>query len=238
MTERISYNTSSSVFPFEWVRAKLSSVLPLLRRFERNVQIHSGVLPKSEVKALVTFATALNLVLVWAAEREATSPQWSECDPEIFDLFHGLNELTLQIPNHYGPVSQLILLKRPCVTYSRPITYDSIITRCDSRHVRFTTHPPFGHRERGRELGMYDANAELFSSVSDPQHFLRSEFSIYEVGSNAQLYGERYSRALLSDVQMEEFEMNCRIKVDRWNWVMERLRLSYRFKDKWDQFST
>ena len=239
MTEGISHNhVSSSEFPFDFARPKLSSVSILLRNFYRKVEVQSKDNPNSEteLEAHVNFATALNTVLVWCGARPTTSPQWRYCSKaQIYNLINLLNYISREIPNHYDNVSDLMILERPFVILPGSIIKDSVVTRRDNPQVRFTTDPPIEHRDSGRELGMFWPNVDNFSRTFNTEKSLRSEFSIYEVASNTQIYCERYSRPLLSDVQMKEFQTQCREKIDHWNLSMEQLGLSYRFHGKWDE---
>jgi hypothetical protein len=74
---------------------------------------------------------------------------------------------------------------------------------------------------------MYPRNAEHFAAG-----LLEGEtgtaFSIWEAGSDVLLYAERWSEALLSQLEVQEFIVHCEKRVALWNSSMESLGLPYR----------
>jgi hypothetical protein len=54
-------------------------------------------------------------------------------------------------------------------------------------------------------------------------------FSIWEVGTEALLYAEAWSKDFLSPSQLQEFIEHCEKRVSLWNSAMENMGLTYRF---------
>jgi len=174
------------------------------------------------------FVTALNTVLVWAGARTASLPGWNYCDETcIVEIIELLNGVSRQIPCHLGPVSDVVILKRPQLYRSGDGIEQGLITRLKNPRVRFTLEPPVGDEEIGCELDMYPPNTANFAATSDWSS--HSAFSIWEVGSEALLYAEAWSESFLTPSQKQAFLSHCEKRVDLWNWTMKELGLPYRF---------
>jgi hypothetical protein len=220
MVERDLYNNSKiSTFPFDFVRESMHTAN--LERILRNFEF------EEQSEPLSNFVTAINSVLVWTGARTASLPAWNYCDEDsISDFIKYLNKTSSEVPAHNGPVPEVIILHRPQVYRSGDGIEQGLVTRLNNPRVRFTTDPPVGDDEIGRELDMYPPNADNFAWASDCTH---TAFSIWEIGSEALLYAEAWCEDLLSPTQLEEFLASCEKRIRMWNAAMEKLGLSYRF---------
>ena len=218
MAERELYsNKSAADFPFKLVspevRLKLSK---FLRKFDTE--------DTSEPHA--NFVTTLNSTLVWTGARTASLPQWNYCEKARVDAFiRYLNKVSRRIQKRHSHVQELLVLNRSHIYSSGGVVEQGTVVRCKNPRVRPTSDPPINDAEIGRELDMYPLNADQFAAEQE----LGDAFTIWEAGSEALLYAERWSRDLLSHTQLQEFLVHCQKRVALWNAAMEKLGLPYRF---------
>jgi hypothetical protein len=220
MTERELYgNHKAPTFPFDFVRegGYTSNLERILHKFEHEEQS----------EPLSNFVTAINSVLVWVGARTASLPAWNYCDEDgISDFIKYLNKISTEFPKCLGTIPEIVILKRPQVYRSGDGIEQGLVTRRNNPRVRFTTSPPVGDDEIGRELDMYPPNTDNFVRSCDCTHIA---FSIWEVGSEALLYAEAWSEELLSPAQTREFLRHCEKRLRMWNAAMEKLGLTFRF---------
>jgi len=219
MAERELYNNRhSKPFPFDFVSSNFAtSLAETLRKLELE--------DTSEPYA--NFVTALNTLLIWSGARTATLPSWEYCDTSrVLALVSYLNKLSGQVPAWAGTIDEVIILPRPQIYRTGGGIQQELITRRNCPRVRVTTEPPVGDDEIGRELDMYYPNVDYFVAGYE---LADTAFSIWEVGTDALMYAEAWSKDFLSSSQLQEFIEHCEKRISLWNSAMEKMGLTYRF---------
>ena len=110
-----------------------------------------------------------------------------------------MNKLSQKVPAWVGKIDEVIVVRRPQMFRSGKIILQEMVTRQNCDRVRWTTEPPVGDDEIGRELDMYHRNADLFAAG---HKLCDTTFSIWEVGSDVLLYAEASCEDLLSQSQI------------------------------------
>jgi hypothetical protein len=201
-------------FPFETVRSSFGS---LLAAKLSQIEIEDKREPHTQ------FVTALNCVLVWTQARTATLPTWEWLNQhETTQLLALLSEWSRDLQ-----IDEVIIVTRrriyPCGTEAE----QGVIARRNCPRVHLEPEPPIRDDELGRELDMYPRNAEQFAAGL-LEGETQTAFSIWEAGADVLLYAERWSEALLSPSELQEFIVRCEERVALWNSSMESLGLPYR----------
>ena len=203
-------------FPFQTVRSKFGARLAAkLRKIERKDKFE----PHSQ------FVTALNCVLVWTQARTASLPLYESTDKNWRKTRRFVALLSRW--SRRLQIDEVIIGLRRQIYRSGTETDQGLIARRNCPRVRLEPEPPIRDDELGRELDMYPRNAEHFvAGQLDGEK--GTAFSIWEAGSDALLYAERWSEALLSHLEVQEFIVHCEKRVALWNSSMESLGLPYR----------